>query len=356
MSSLRLNNDIHKILISSPARFVGSYISEDISINLSFPTQDRITADYSENPYQRTFMVIAFKYEHDGGMILRDLSTYGDYFCALLSILYGKDFQYHGLLESHGIHRLPNIESGVNSLYEYPQYNFKPRVDLEIPLNLENFGLIEPLLLDTCVATEDFRLMIIAASKFYNRALNVFPKEKELAFLDLITCGEIISNFNDEEYTDEQLYDENLLRNFIKILEVEKGDRIVKDLKNRLFQVKRKFVFSLHQLLNDSFYEVTEVTNASVGNISKENIESLLKAAYDLRSQYVHLGSEFGDFIKPHKGFFNEVIIGEPRGLEEKVNKILSKSPTFLGLERILRYSMLRLIHKNGISIHESLD
>ncbi|MGE7609723.1 hypothetical protein ACQKML_24430 [Peribacillus frigoritolerans] len=353
---LKPNKDIHKVLISTSSLILGEYESEETSIQLSFPTNNVNNLRLGENPYSRTYMVITFKNEPDDGSIfLRNLSIYGDYFCTFLSILYGKEFNNHGMLETHGIHRLPTIESNYNEKIQLPQYNFSPRADLNIPLNLEHFKLIEPILIDDVVSVEFLR-MIIAAGKFYNRALRIFPNEPELAYLDLITCGEIISNFNEEKYTDSQLYDEDLLNNFIKISEIDGGDRIVRDLKKRLYQVKRKFVFSLSELLNDNFFNLSEVKEGIAPQINKENINNLLKSAYDLRSQYVHAGAEFGVYITPFSDHNNEVLMATPRGFDEKVNKILSKSPTFCGLERIIRFCLLRLIHKNGLEIHDDLN
>ncbi|WP_088345050.1 HEPN domain-containing protein [Bacillus cereus] len=350
---LKPNEEIHKVIISTPARFVGGYMSEDTAVQLSFSNKDTIT-DITENPNSRTFLVVTFRYVHDGSILLRDLSVYGDFFCTILSLLYGKEFKNHGLLESYGIHRTPNLALSSNEYYYQPQYNYQPRKDLSIPLDLSCFKLIEPLLLENGLS-DSFRQMIIAAGKFYNRALSIYPTEPELAFLDLITCGEIISNFNEEQYTEEQLYDENLLNNFDKILTLEQGDRIVRDLKSRLFQVKRKFYYSLIELLDENFYENTEVIH-DVGKITKDTIEQNIKFAYDLRSLYVHTGLEFGDRIRPNKNIQNEIVIGEVTLPNQRAKKALNNTLTFTGLERIIRYALLKLIHNNGIKIDDKLD
>ncbi|ACK92740.1 MULTISPECIES: HEPN domain-containing protein [Bacillus cereus group] len=350
---LKPNEDIHKVMISTPARFVGDYMSEDTAVQLSFPNKDT-KFNFTENPNSRTFLVVTFRYVHDGSMVFRDLSVYGDFFCTILSLLYGKEFKNHGLLESYGIHRTPNLALPSNEYYYQPQYNYQPRKDLSISLDLSHFKLIEPLLLANELP-DSFRQMIIAAGKFYNRALSIYPTEPELAFLDLITCGEIISNFNEEQYTEEQLYDENLLKNFDRILTLEHGDRIVRDLKNRLFQVKRKFYYSLIELLNDNFYENTEVIQG-LGKITKDTIEQNIKSAYDLRSLYVHTGLEFGDHIKPIRQFQNEIVMGEVHPSVQRAKKALNNTLTFTGLERIIRYALLKLIHNNGVKIDDKLD
>ncbi|MHA4414501.1 hypothetical protein ACX163_25515 [Bacillus cereus] len=350
---LKLNEDIHKVMISTPSRFVGSYLSEDISVQLSFSNQFR-QYSITESPNSRTFLVVSFYLPHDGSVIRRNLTGFGDSICSILSLLYGKEFINHGMLESHGNYRTPNLALEPNEYYYLPQYNYKAREDIAIPLDLDYFKLIEPIILENEISTS-FRQMISAAGKFYNRALSIYPKEPELAFLDLITSGEIISNFTEREYTDEQLYDENLLKNFGRIQSLERGDRIVRDLKSRLFQVKRKFFYSLIEELNDSFYEYTEAIHPA-GRLSKDNIEQNIKSAYDLRSLYVHTGLEFGDYIDPQKGMFNEIAIGSVESPNRNADKALSNTLTFSGLERIIRYALLRLIHKNGIKIDSKLD
>ncbi|WP_242310501.1 HEPN domain-containing protein [Bacillus cereus group sp. BfR-BA-01524] len=350
---LKPNEEIHKVMISTPARFVGNYMSEDTAVQLSFPNKDRIP-DITENPNSRTFLVVTFRYAQDNPMLRRDLTDFSEVFCTILSILYGKEFKNHGLLESYGIHRTPNLALSPNEYYYQPQYNYQPRKDLSIPLDLSHFKLIEPLLLANGLS-DSFRQMIIAAGKFYNRALSIYPTEPELAFLDLITCGEIISNFNEEQYTEEQLYDENLLRNFERILTLEQGDRIVRDLKSRLFQVKRKFYYSLIELLNDNFYENTEAIQ-NVGIITKDTIEQNIKFAYDLRSLYVHTGLEFGERIIPRKNLQNEIVMGEVNPPVQRAKRALNNTLTFTGLERIIRYALLKLIHNNGVEINDKLD
>ena len=77
---LKPNQEMHKVMISTPARFVGSYMSEDTAVQLSFSSKD-LLFDTIENPNSRTFLVVTFRYAHDGSMIKKDLSVYGDFFC-----------------------------------------------------------------------------------------------------------------------------------------------------------------------------------------------------------------------------------------------------------------------------------
>ncbi|MBS4217491.1 hypothetical protein KHA96_04090 [Bacillus sp. FJAT-49711] len=356
---LKPDKSLHKFLLSTPARFTGRYLSEDISISISFPTDDT-ALKVDDNPFSRTYLVVTIRQEPviaPGVILMPNQSFYGEVFCILLSILYGKEFKFHGMLESHGINMLPNLSNSPNSCYGQPQYNSNPRKDLEISLSLDQYGLIEPLLLEEANVDEEFRRRIIAAGKFYNRALSIFPSEPELAYLDLITCGEILSNFNEDKYTDEQLYDENLLKNFELINTLERGSSIVNDLKSRLYQVKRKYTYNLLGLLNENFFNGNE-TSQDIGVLTKDQSETIIKSAYDLRSLYVHEGLEFGSYISPHRNYNNEIVIGQPSEITvgKRAAKTISQSPTFLGLERMIRFALLSLLNSNKVPISKLLD
>lgn len=352
------NETVHKYLISTPAKFVGDYETQGISINLSFPI-DKAMLHIQDSAYSRTFIVVTLNIpsEEPSGIVFGpNQSIYGEIFCVLLSILYGKEFKFHGLLETYGIHRLPNMNNEPNAKYTLPFYNSSPRIDLEIPLNLENFRLIESIILDDQTAvSDDFRKKFLAAGKFYNRAIRIFPNEPELAYLDLITCGEIISSFYEESLTDNELYDEQLLEYFKVIETMDNGQSIVRNIKRRLYQVKRKFTASALKNLNDEFFSKNE-TIGNIGKITKDNAETIVKAGYDLRSLYVHEGLEFGDYITPDKNYHNERVLFSPYGLGTKETKVIGNSPTFLGLERMIRFSLLTLLNSNGVPLDERLN
>lgn len=74
-----------------------------------------------------------------------------------------------------------------------------------------------------------------------------------------------------------------------------------------------------------------------------------IKAAYDIRSTYVHTGKAFGTYIK---GRASEMPTGawvsddpEMRGFL----KALNVAPTLKGLERIMRFCLLRFLETNQV-------
>ena len=66
-----------------------------------------------------------------------------------------------------------------------------------------------------------------------------------------------------------------------------------------------------------------------------------LAAAYDLRSHYVHTGKAFADWVRAYGDPPPEVHHGQPIVEDKAFGRILANSPTFPGLERVVRYGLL---------------
>jgi Apea-like HEPN len=138
----------------------------------------------------------------------------------------------------------------------------------------------------------------------------------------------------------------------------EKSDVKPKDIqaiKTRLYQVRSRFNLTFKKLLNNRFFEKTESLEEFT-KLTAENIENCIKAAYDLRSKYVHTGIDFGHWLAPRRTFMNEILLGMPVVDDKELKKILSKVPTFIGLERAVRFALLRFLHINDVYIHAELD
>ncbi len=107
-----------------------------------------------------------------------------------------------------------------------------------IKLDFSEVEHIEKLLLGLLFGEgipDKFANIIVSAARFYLRSIRIFEEEPELAFLDFITCGEILSNYF--KYSDDELFDERLLSIFEKIeSQLDKGASISSDLKGRLYQ------------------------------------------------------------------------------------------------------------------------
>ncbi len=291
--------------------------------------------------------------------ILPTYNYVADVFCVFLSIFFGKRFDNHGQMQSHGSFYLPH----TSSLSEIAQqslsvFSHKPRKDLGIELNLSNLRLLGKILhsvFDEIVAgkpiLENVELLF-AAGKFYLQALELVENDPEIAFVNLVTAGEVLSNglkFNDWELFDDEL------RSVLETIKEKAGQENYCAIKRRMHQVRRKFCLTLSRLLNDNFFTGSE-SKIPFYDLKMEDIESRLKAAYDLRSRYLHTGARFSVWVQPNCNTFADVQIGQPLVKPADWQKILAKTPTFIGLERIVRYSLLRFIHLHITPIDERLN
>lgn len=234
---LKPEKNTHKLLISSTSRFTGEYEDEDMLVTHMWAVLDaaRFSASISENPFCRNYFVIVFKtdpLEEDQKeeVAYPDYNHLGDFMCIYLSLLFGKRFDYHGMFETNGLFQLPNTSDIRPTQYpSMPLNNHHPRKDLEIPLRLSEVGRLKALFSDK--TDPEMVARISAAGKFYLRSIRFFEVDPEIAFVDLVTCGEILSYFN--EYAKEDLYDESLKEDLDAIdKHLEDGPEICKRIKS----------------------------------------------------------------------------------------------------------------------------
>lgn len=233
-----------------------------------------------------------------------------------------------------------------------PQNSHAARRDIAIPLNLVEIGRIEPLLRPG--QNERFITFLQTAGRFYQQALQNFEERPDVAYLNLITAGEVLSNYY--SYDKDELLDEQVKDIIRQIAEAsDNGPELAKQIKGRLFQVKRRFLRAMEDLLTDPFFAESEAEKDFL-RLKKADIKSRLGAAYDLRSQHVHSGIPFGKWVsRTLGGEAGEVQMGTPVVGNKDFEKVLAKAPTYFGLERIIRYCLLRFIHTHGVLIDPRL-
>jgi hypothetical protein len=348
--TLRSEEGITKILLSTTSYLVGQYEEENFLLSIAI-NRDLKRYDILDHEY---FISAVRVPPHDKSCDpFPDYSGRGDILSIYLSILYGKRFDNHGVVESSGMFWLPNYSPFGNYNPNLPFNSRKPRPDLEIPLVLDEFKRIFPLLNEEQVNSR-FRHFIRSAGRFYVHALKHIEPQPEIAFLDLITCGEILSNFF--EYNQDDLLDGQIKRDLTHIEEtIDDGDKIVRRIRSELFKVKGRFTKTILNLLNPYFFQQSEA-NESWGSLKKSDILIRIKAAYDLRSRYVHTGESFGWWVAPWSAYNNEIPFGEPIIADKEFKKILVRSPTLIGMERIMRFCLLRFIHLYGTPVDHRLD
>lgn len=351
-NKLKPDENVQKILISTTSRMVGEYENSSMVITHAWPSVYDSSASMRmfENPISRSGFVVAFETpptEKQSGVIVPDYSPTGETVCAYLSVLFGKRFDCHGLVEGTGHYRIPDFTAYSRICNPNLPFNsHKARNCFPIPLEIGQFSSVEKVL--DAEIDEMLRSKLGATCKFYMQALQNAEHNPEVAYLHLITAGEILSSFC--KYSKEEILDQRTIDdlNFIKN-QIENGSKIANRISKRLISVKRIFVKSLSSLLDDQFF-LTAEPEAKFGHFKPKDIEKNIGAAYDLRSKYVHTGVPFRRWIEPSRGY-DDIQFGEPVIANREFAKILARAPIFAGLERLIRYCILKFMVSREILV-----
>jgi hypothetical protein len=185
------------------------------------------------------------------------------------------------------------------------------------------------------------------AAKFYAQELRGWEQDAEAAYLDLVTAGEVLSNFF--EYDKDALLDDEA-KEMIDLIRkhVPNGEVVAGKFASRLRGIKKRFVRTIMDLVTADFFERTESTYGN-GKFDAATFERAIAAAYDLRSKHLHSGAPFGFWVsRLTNGGNEEVQSGRPVLQDADLAKVLARAPTLVGLERIIRFCLLRFAEKNG--------
>jgi hypothetical protein len=126
------------------------------------------------------------------------------------------------------------------------------------------------------------------------------------------------------------------------------GVAVARHIAGQLLLIKRRFVQTITRFVDHSFFDRSE-SRDHFGRLSSESFEKTVGAAYDLRSKYVHTGVPFGRWVSLRvAGSNTEMQVGRPVVSDKDLGDILARAPTLVGLERILRYCLLRFAEANG--------
>jgi Apea-like HEPN len=341
--SLRPDPTIKKILISTTSRLYGEHESTSILIAHAWPYLGSRVRE-NESPVSRNAFIVAFITEptKDG---IQKYSRVNELICPYLSVLYGKRFDNHGTTEDIGSYRTPDMNLYNNICNHNLLFNsHKPRDSFEIPLNITHFAVIESAFTDSNIDIE-FLSKLNAACKFYHQALQNAESEPEIAYLHLISAGEIISSHF--KYDEDEKLDKDILEILGKLRDGNDDQiKLAGMVTKRLFSIRKTFVMSLRRLIDEDFFR-EQVVSHQCGAFKAETMETNIRAAYDLRSKYVHTGSQFGCWIEPASNGDN-LQVGSPCVKDKEFKKILALAPTFNGMERIIRYCLLKLMSDNG--------
>lgn len=346
---LRPCETVQKVLISTTSRMVGHYENKSIVITQAFPSFYDRSAIFRTlaTPFSRSGLMVAFEtppVEEGAGIVGSDYIYTGETVCAYMSVLFGKRFDYHGPVEANGHYEIPDTTAYSRICDPRLPFNsHEPRNCFPVPLEINQVSSIEKVLFRASGVDEKLRHRLEVICKFYMRALQNAEHDPETGYLNLITAGEILSNFF--QYSEEEMFDEGTLRDLDLIRsEIKEGDKIAKRISSRFTSVKKAFVESLCSLLDDSFYSKKEFMRRFV----PEDIDKNIGAAYDLRSNYVHSGVSFGRWMD-FSGNHSDLRFGKPMIDDSKLAKILEKAPRFIGFERLMRYCILKFMSSQGV-------
>jgi hypothetical protein len=272
-----------------------------------------------------------------------------------MSVLFGKRFDSHGLIEGSGFYHAPEFsEFGLLVNPSLPQNSHHPRSDFGIPLDLSEVARLAPLLLHDSLPI-DFVHAFQGSARFYCQALRSFEKDPEIAYLHLISAGEILSNCHD--YGSRELLDGATKEYLDEIRKsIGNGDKIAAHFEGRLHFVKRRFVSTILDLVDGSFFERSEAEDG-FGRFKVDSFRKSVAAAYDLRSKYVHTGAPFGRWVSLRMGGQNnEVQAGKPVINDKQLSSVLERAPTLIGLERVIRYCLYQFALRNGALVNSEAD
>jgi hypothetical protein len=316
------------------------------------------------SPCYREFLILTFR-EHELGEAKYkkrnrpDYTFVGDYFSVFLSLYFGKRFDNLGFLQAGDIHCIPDIQQPrPRKLVEAPPVSSRPRKDLGIPLDLGEAKSLLPILqavfdeIDNKTMPSEHLERAYTAGRCYQRALQCLESDPELAYLSLVTAGEVL--VDKLVFTDDDLYDPETQARLAAIKDKAGADQ-AHWVGKRLFQVTRKFCFGLSKLVNDAFFAGGESKDPNY-MFQKGDFNSRMKAAYKVRCKFHHAGRGFGIWVKPLDNENADISGGTPCSKDNEWKAIITLAPTLIGLERVIRFCLLRFLHQHGFWLHSKLD
>jgi hypothetical protein len=364
MNVPRLDKFTYKIAISSPAHFSGEMQTDSFWLTHAWPMHKNNMEIFDPSGrFHRSFFMLTFRE--------RELSKeeekkrqppwydfVGDYFCVLLSAYFGKRFDNLGFVQSHGIHCVPDIQPPkLRKLVDALPTSSKPRKDLGIKLELHEAKPLLPILDAVFLEINENKPvakeleLAFAAGRFYLQALQLFESDPELAFLSLVSAGEVLVSGLD--FSGDGIYDKDTEELLIEIKE-KLGD-VKADKIRRIFRVSRKFRVGLSKLVNKTFFEGSE-SQEEFYKFKPDEFDMRIAAAYDLRSNFLHAGKRFGVWTTILDYRNAEVSIGTPAYGDADWKKLISRIPTLVGMERVIRFCLLRFLHQKVSPLHEKLN
>ncbi len=347
---MRPERHVQRVLVSATTDIIGEFETDWMRVDHAWHLGGGREATRSlPGPYARKALVISFRTDpaQDDNLIIHTYEGAGPAFSAYFSVLFGKRFDSHGPIQASGLFNVPDLSAyGEASDVLLPQNKPSPRSDYPVPLRLEQLHRLLPLWTGS-PETKAHRDIFHSASKFYWQALQAVQSDPEVAYLHLISAGEVLSGGFGLDET--EALDETARAILDRVAaQGTQGQKDARVLRSRLLGIRRRFVTVLNRLLDQNFFERREAQD-EWGALERSSICETLGAAYDLRSRYVHVGQSFGSWAMLLAHTQAERTPGEPQVSDPEFKKILMRAPTYIGLERCIRYGLLRFADQVGL-------
>lgn len=333
-------------LISTPSEFVQEFVSDALSVRQIAENMGDYRHLAHRGPFERHFYVLRVNTRETERRFVSRIALDHTKVIAILSLWYGKHIYDHGLIQSQDTWMLPDMLSmSPNAYFRHSVYSGEHK---KPPITECDWCFIQELksVLESLVTDEHGGASIMAAASCYAEALRLLPIDREIAFFRLVQAMECVcttSQFSDEERFshDEELWGH--LR-WLEQLNDCRGPSCAKFLKRRLQQAARGVWLWLSDCIDEEFFVEGRYA------LDAATLKKRVANAYKLRSMYAHANVAFGDFVDPTIGRcedFETVPDFLARlCLDAALRKTLSCSPSFLGLERIVRYGLRNEMHK----------
>ena len=351
---LRPSERVQKLLLSTPAHFVGEFDAGGLLITHAHPPMYTGRPRWygaDGDPLRRTAVVLAFltppPQAPAPGVVVPNYEPAGEIVASALSVLFGKRFDVHGPFEMSGFYGVPELSGFTTPCDPKLRHNDERlRADRGFPLDLAEARRIAGLFIGE---SADPRVAAFhAAARFYRKALLAVETDPEGAYLNLITAGEIVSNAS--ELPEDQLLDD-AAREVLGRIEagLPDGADVTRFLRGRLRGIRRRFIAAIVALVDDGFFDRREAQEPWA-SFTREDFRRRIAAAYDLRSRFVHTGYPFGGWVGRDLSRF-EVQVGKPVVEDADMAKVLALAPLFSGLERVIRYALLSFAENLGADV-----
>ncbi len=327
-------------LISTPSQFDHAFRSDELSV-IQLPSNMGDYAHFSHpGPFERHFYALTINTcttEHD---YIRQLAIDPTAVVSLFSLWFGKHVGTHGPIVLDETWMLPDLLNiNPNPYFSHAIYSGVHTKPLVRDCDWRSVEELLPII-QRFKAIGKGDLPMIAAAKCYSEALRLLPFDREIAFFRLIQAIECVSS--QSQFTDEERFShDDQLWSYLKWLEQlddANGKPCADFVKNRLYQVTRGVQLWLDNRIDMAFYSPEN------HGLTSETLRNTVSAAYTLRSKYVHGGAAFGDFIDPTEGRCGSLETIPDSFLEacldKNLRKTLARCPSFLGLERLVRYGL----------------